>query len=194
MSDDEEPIEDAKGDRRHGEKIHRGNRLAMVAQKRLPSLCRLRVPRLFPHPALHTGMPRWKQFSLEWAQTDLKVKRIHLLKTKNGSHRVMPLNSEAIAALERQWAVAGQAQRVFVADDGLPFIHKPMRRWFEEAVLKARIRDFSWHCLRHTFCSQLVMAGVALKTVQELMGDKTIQTTARYARLSRLICRTLWNC
>lgn len=28
------------------------------------------------------------------------------------------------------------------------------------------------------------MAGVPLKTVQELMGHKTIQTTARYAHLS----------
>jgi integrase len=51
-------------------------------------------------------------------------------------------------------------------------------------MLKAQIRDFSWHCLRHTFASRLVMAGVALKAVQELMGHKTIQMTARYAHLS----------
>jgi hypothetical protein len=134
--------------------------------------------------ALHTGMRRSEQFSLEWAQTDLRAKRIHLLKTKNGSDRAIPLNSVAVAALERQWHVSGQLQRVFVTEDGKPFIRKPIRRWFEEAIVKAGIRNFSWHCLRHTFCSRLVMAGVPLKTVQELMGHKTIQMTARYAHLA----------
>jgi len=129
-------------------------------------------------------MRRSEQFSLEWSQTDLKARRIHLLKTKNGSDRVIPLNSVAVAALERQREVSRDSARVFVTDDGKPFIRKPIRRWFEEAVAKAEIKDFSWHCLRHTFCSRLVMAGVPLKTVQELMGHKTIQMTARYAHLS----------
>jgi site-specific recombinase XerD len=38
--------------------------------------------------------------------------------------------------------------------------------------------------LRHTFASRLVMSGVNLKTVQELMGHKTIAMTARYAHLA----------
>ena len=53
-----------------------------------------------------------------------------------------------------------------------------------DTMLKAQIRNFSWYCLRHTFASRLVMAGVSLKAVQELMGHKTIQMTARYAHLS----------
>ncbi len=88
-----------------------------------------------------------------------------------------------MTALERQWQVSGQGERVFVTNAGKPFIRKPIRRWFEETVAQAKIRDFIWHCLRHTFCSRLVMAGVPLKTVQELMGHKTIQRTARYAHL-----------
>ncbi|MDE3104872.1 MAG: site-specific integrase [Acidobacteriota bacterium] len=134
--------------------------------------------------ALHTGMRRSEQFSLEWKQTDLKARRIHLLKTKNGSDRAIPLNSIALAALQRQHAISGSAERVFLTENGNPFIRKAIRRWFEEALTIAGIADFSWHCLRHTFCSRLVMAGVPLKTAQELMGHKTIQMTARYAHLS----------
>lgn len=40
------------------------------------------------------------------------------------------------------------------------------------------------NCLRHTFASRLVMAGVDLRTVQERMGHKSMQMTIRYAHLA----------
>ncbi len=52
------------------------------------------------------------------------------------------------------------------------------------AIASAEIEDFTWHCLRHTLASQLVMKGVDIRTVQELMGHKTIQMTVRYAHLA----------
>ena len=58
------------------------------------------------------------------------------------------------------------------------------RHWFEPAIGRAKIRAFSWHCLRHTFASRLVMAGVDLRTVQELMGHKNISMTVRYSHLT----------
>jgi hypothetical protein len=58
------------------------------------------------------------------------------------------------------------------------------RYWFEPALPKAKIRRFSWHCLRHTFASRLVMVGVDLRTVQELMAHKSIEMTVRYSHLA----------
>jgi hypothetical protein len=69
-------------------------------------------------------------------------------------------------------------QAVVVSRDGL--IKNP-RKWFATALEQAKIEGVTWHTLRHTFASRLVMAGVDLKTVQELMGHKTIAMTARYA-------------
>jgi hypothetical protein len=40
-----------------------------------------------------------------------------------------------------------------------------------QAHLDAKIKDYSWHCNRHTFASRLVMAGVDLRTVAELITE-----------------------
>jgi site-specific recombinase XerD len=44
-------------------------------------------------------------------------------------------------------------------------------------------RHYSPHCLRHTFATQLLNAGVPLEVLQELMGHHSIQITLRYTQL-----------
>ena len=61
---------------------------------------------------------------------------------------------------------------------------KGYKHWFDPAVREAGISFFTWYCLRHTFASRLVIAGVDLRTVAELMGHKTIQMTMPYAHLA----------
>ena len=56
---------------------------------------------------------------------------------------------------------------------------------FKKACSAAKISDFRFHDLRHTFASHLVMAGVDLVTVKELLGHKTINMTNRYTHLAQ---------
>jgi len=44
-------------------------------------------------------------------------------------------------------------------------------------------RHYSPHCLRHTFATHLLNAGVSLEILKELMGHHSIQLTLRYAQL-----------
>jgi integrase len=58
------------------------------------------------------------------------------------------------------------------------------RRWFEDAVEKAQTIIFGSHDLRNTFENRLVMKGVDLRSVEELLGHKTIAMTVRYSHLA----------
>ena len=53
MRDDEETVKHAEGERLHSKEIHCGDSFPMIAEKRRPSLCALRIPRSFSHPAQH---------------------------------------------------------------------------------------------------------------------------------------------
>jgi integrase/recombinase XerD len=44
--------------------------------------------------------------------------------------------------------------------------------------------DYTPHCLRHTFASELLNAGADMVTVQHLLGHDSLWLTQRYARLS----------
>ena len=59
-----------------------------------------------------------------------------------------------------------------------------IKKSFATAMRKARIHDFRFHDLRHTFASHLIMAGIDLTTVRELLGHKDIKMTLRYAHLA----------
>ena len=59
-----------------------------------------------------------------------------------------------------------------------------IKHGFAAALKRADIEDFRFHDLRHTFASQLAMANVDIRTVQELMGHKDIRMTMKYSHLS----------
>jgi integrase len=73
-------------------------------------------------------------------------------------------------------------EQVFCNVRGKPY--RSFRTAFERAVHKAGVEDFTFHDLRHTFASRLVMRGVDLPTVKDLLGHKTIAMTLRYTHLS----------
>jgi integrase len=56
-----------------------------------------------------------------------------------------------------------------------------LRRAFRLALGKARIDDFHFHDLRHTFATRLVQTSVDLYKVQRLLGHKSPIMTQRYA-------------
>jgi len=126
---------------------------------------------------LMTGMRLSEQFGLTWDQVDLDAGVIRLPETKVGPGRFVRLNDRARAVL--------RMLHDFSAGNGKVFLLNKKPRWFtKQATRDAGLEGVTWHTLRHTFISRLVMAGVDLRTVMELAGYKTIQMTMRYAHLA----------
>ena len=92
------------------------------------------------------------------------------------------MNDVLTTTLEEVRIKSAATGSVFCSRKGTPY--RSFRIAFECAVRKARIPDFTFHDLRHTFASRLVMSGVDLPTAKELMGHKDITMTLRYTRLS----------
>ncbi|MGH9472045.1 MAG: tyrosine-type recombinase/integrase [Terriglobales bacterium] len=135
--------------------------------------------------ALNTGMRAGEQYKLTWDNVDLKRRQLALYRTKNKHPRYVPLNRLAMDALTALQARSGGSGPVILrAERRKDAASQKPRHWFEDAVRRAGLPDFTWHCLRHTFASRLVMAGVDIRTVQELMGHRTLAMTCRYAHLA----------
>ncbi|MEJ5226855.1 site-specific integrase [Thermodesulfovibrio sp.] len=135
--------------------------------------------------AIYTGMRKGEILNLKWSQIDLKNGIILLDKTKNYERREIPI-SDSLKALFKQLHSQRRLNTdyVFVNPDTGKRYHN-LKRSFNTACRKAGIQDFHFHDLRHTFASHLVMSGADLKTVQELLGHKSLTMTLRYSHLSQ---------
>jgi integrase len=155
-------------------------------EARLVDAIRAHAPAQLPAllVALHTGMRQSEQFTLKWPNVDFKRRRIRLDETKNGSAREIPLNSTAFRVLAELHKNRPDDYSVFRSSRYKNRGIRDPKKWWLHALAVAKVKNFRWHDLRHTFCSRLVQAGVDIRTVAELAGHKNISITMRYAHLA----------
>jgi site-specific recombinase XerD len=153
--------------------------LSAVEETALRGAIEVKCPERIPEfdLALNTGIRLSEQYGLLWENVSIPLRTLTIPRSKNGSMRHVPLNQAALRALERLRKRNTGSE--FVCEGA-----REPRRWFEPVLKDANVSNFSWHCLRHTFASRLVMAGVDIRTVQELLGHKTIAMTVRYSHLA----------
>jgi site-specific recombinase XerD len=144
--------------------------------------------------SVHTGL-RWsEQVSLTWANVDLHASTITIPRSKHGETRHVPVNSVVRSgffdlSLGRT-GVDDSHEAVFAcrhaqADKFLPKAVKRAQETLRAAGEPTSGLDgYTWHGNRHTFASRLVMAGVDLRTVQELCGWKSLKMVQRYSHLA----------
>jgi site-specific recombinase XerD len=111
---------------------------------------------------------------------------------KGGRNREVPLSAQTVLMLKRHKHLKGPY--VFCDASGDPLTHNMLTPVVPQICRKAGLaKRITFHGLRHTFASHLVMRGVQLKSVQELLGHTTIHMTMRYAHLSPNVNRESVN-
>jgi integrase/recombinase XerD len=116
---------------------------------------------------------------------------------KGSKQRVVPLGRPAVSAL-KSYLGEGRPQfskpveesgpeHVFVSRSGKPItrvaLWKVVKKYSRRAGLPPTV---SPHTLRHSFATHVLAGGADLRTVQELLGHASIQTTQHYTQVDRV--------
>jgi integrase len=113
---------------------------------------------------------------------DFTRRTVTVMRSKNGERRTIPVNETVLQILKEKSKVRSLASdRVFCSKTFTPMESGHLRRSFRLALSKAKIEEFRFHDLRHTFATRLVQAGIDLYKVQQLLGHKSPIMTQRYA-------------
>ena len=137
--------------------------------------------------SLNTGMRAGELRQLLWTDIshDSTLVTLRPEITKNGKARSIPLNKEARDTLQRlRLQSRGRWLFTYCGDDKGSCIKEIGKRSYRAILRKAGITDCTWHDLRHSFASSLVMRKVPIIEVQQLLGHADLRMTLRYAHLA----------
>jgi len=126
-------------------------------------------------------MRRGEILKLPWDRVDLKNGTIRVTKTKTNKDRTIPIN-DTLRGVLTGLRTRIDVPWIFHDEEGKK--SRDTHKKFYWACRRAKIQDFRFHDLRHTFASWLVMGGVPLATVSKLLGHEKGTMTMRYAHLS----------
>ena len=137
---------------------------------------------------LRTGMRIGELLALRVDDIDLKEQKVFIYEArKTGMGRVVYFSSDAKDALIAWLEQKDPREDVLAYGKKYESItYAAARAMFVGYLKKAGLlhKGYTLHCLRHTFASELLNAGMRLETLQPLLGHTSLEVTRRYARLT----------
>jgi len=137
---------------------------------------------------LRTGIRIGEALGLRLNDLDIRDRKVHLFEgEKNSMGRVVYLSDDALFAI-KLWLRRRDKNKefIFYGQGNGHICYSTGRGLFVKYLKKAGLdqKGYTVHCLRHTFASELLNAGMRLECLQQLLGHQDIEVTRRYARLT----------
>ncbi|ABE54424.1 phage integrase [Shewanella denitrificans OS217] len=136
------------------------------------------------------GLRLGEAVSLQIGDIDSQLMQVHIRDAKGGKDRLIPLPQRTLQALRYYWQTHRHPRYLFPGKDGKPNslmdrggIQKAMKKVISECHIH---KSISPHNLRHSYATHLLEQGLDLRSVQQLLGHNSLNTTARYTRLTTI--------
>ncbi|MBI5846516.1 MAG: site-specific integrase [Nitrospirae bacterium] len=135
--------------------------------------------------AMDTGLRLSNICDLKWSEVNLFSKMITMdaEAMKNDDYLGVPLTDRIFQVFKELRKTQSLSGYVF-HDNGKKLYDRKVQRAFRGALKEAKIGNFHFHDLRHTFASYLRQKGVDLHAISTLLGHKDLRMTKRYAHLN----------
>ena len=109
---------------------------------------------------------------------------------KGARDRAAPLPRPLLSRLRHYWKHEREQSAtpyLFVPPNGSAPLHETtLQKTFTAARKDAGItKDASIHTLRHSYATHLLEAGVTLRTIQQVLGHKSMRTTELYMHVTQ---------
>lgn len=135
---------------------------------------------------LNTGLRIQELCNLKWAHVTTSDRKGKLIVYGKGQkYREVPLNKDSRNALDALGYKdkADKADFIFIGQRGT-LTPRGIQLMVHRALKNTEFKDISPHQLRHSFCKNLVDAGVSLEKVAMLAGHARLDTTKLYCKPS----------
>jgi type 1 fimbriae regulatory protein FimB/type 1 fimbriae regulatory protein FimE len=131
---------------------------------------------------------------LEWSQVEWgRGAALHVRRAKNGKPAVHPIRGDELRML-RELQRTTQGAFVFQTERGGPFtadaVNRLVKRIGERAGFPFQVHA---HMLRHACGYAMANAGHDTRLIQDWLGHRAIQHTARYTELSPIRFKDVWR-
>ena len=131
---------------------------------------------------------------LEWSAIDFVRAEMHVRRAKNGKPATHPIRGDELRALRELQRQTSSGGYVFETERGTPFstdaVNRLIKRIGERAGFPFKVHV---HMLRHACGYALANAGHDTRAIQDWLGHRAIQHTARYTELSQDRFRDFWR-
>jgi site-specific recombinase XerD len=173
-------------------RVHRTRSLPVVLSRgevcALLSVIRHPVRRMLLTTIYALGLRIGEGLHLERSHIDGARGIVWIRDGKGGKDRRVPLPKPILLRLRRYWKDERPESTIpllFVSAEGKPIHETTIQKTFNAAQEEAKIpRRATVHTLRHSYATHLVENGISLRTIQDILGHKSMKTTEVYMHVT----------